>query len=568
MGQMIQARMMWRQPDGRRHMEGFEAETDQEGNLISEASSWAYTQEFMDAIDKLMTPEARALENFLTEQYGEEYTDLNAVHERMYGIELPKNPLYSPLTVKPLQSKGSEMIDPLTGQNIQDMNMSPTSIIRRSQSAVAEPEFRDALHTFYAHKTQIEHWMAYAELNKEMSQVLNNRDVKNAIEAKRGIEGLNTMAKWQQLFAQGGVRDSAMTLAAMQGLQRGMGRLSQAALVGRISVLAIQSTQLGAALAHMPTASYLKRVGKLASGQLNWKETYDSAFIQRRIKEAPPAVRMAMEQMRTAKPSQAKFLAHKMGNLIGGTDAFFTAATYAIIYDYQRTKLGLSKNEAHREAEKLTEKVAQPVRAGKRSLFENTAKNPFMTLTWAFASETRQKIMLAIYVGFTGRTRAQKARAIAVTWGFGGAGAAVIRAIMADMRDDEDDELFDDKYWNVSRLVAQTLAGPFSGVPVLGDFLEKGTFGLMEELGLEPGYLPDGNLLDAVPRGAKAGKSLAENTVSGELFDDMDLLVKDVDTLLNGAAPFNDSAAAYSSFAHLARDLFRIGKNTSKALED
>jgi hypothetical protein len=560
-GEMIQARMMWRQPDGMRHMQGHEGTVDQEGTELSEPTKWAYTSDFMDQIDKNLNDDARALERFLTDQYALEYDSLNAVHERVSGISLPKNLLYSPLTVAPSQGKTGDMIDPLSGQVVSEMNMSPTSIIRRSQSAIAEPRFLDALHTFYGHKTQIEHWMAYAEFSKEMSMILNNRDVRNSVEAKSGNEGLNTLNKWQEIFAKGGVRDSAMTIAAMQGLQRGMGRAAQAALVGRVSVLAIQSTQLGAALAHMPTGSYLKRVAKLASGRLGWGATMRSEFIQRRIKDAPPAVRMAMEQMRTASPSKAKYLAHKMGNLISGADAFFTAATYAIIYDYQTTALKLSPVDAHAQAEKLTEEVAQPVRSGKRSLFENVSKNPFVTLAWAFASEGRQKIMLAAYTGFTGRTKSQKARALAVTWGFGGAMAAVIRAMVADIRDGEDDELLDEKYWNPARLSAQTLAGPFSGFPIAGDFLEGGTFALWKKLGMNPGYLPEGNLLDSIPRAAKSADRMTTNALTSSEYDDIDTIIKDVDTMVNGVAPFNDSAAAYSSFIHLGRDLFRIGKN-------
>ena len=31
--------------------------------------------------------------------------------------------------------------------------------------------------------------------------------------------------------------------------------------------------------------------------------------------------------------------------------------------------------------------------------------------------------------------------------------------------------------------------------------------------------------------------------------------------IITGAAPFNDSAAAYSSFSHFARDVFNVTKN-------
>lgn len=552
LAQMIQARMMWRQEDGRRHMEG---RFDEDGKQLS---SWAYTQEFMDEIDSLMTEEARAVEDFLTDQYLAEWESLNAVHERVFGITMPRNGLYSPITVAPAQSKVGSVVDPLTGQSVDSMSMTPTSLIRRSQTAIAEPNFSDALHTFYAHKTQVEHWMAYAELTKELQAVLGNREVRNAVMAKTGQEGVNTINKWIEVLAKGGVQESATATGFMQGLQRGVNRASQAALVGRVSVLAIQSTQIGAAYAQMPTSAYLFRLGKLLTGQLNYKDAWSSNFIQRRMKEAPPAVRMAMEQMRSATPSKAKYLAYKMGKLIAGADAFFTAGTYAMIYDYQITKLGLSEKEAHKQAEKLTEQVAQPVRAGTRSLVENTTQsNPLTRLAWAFSSEPRQKIMLSAYRAFTGRSKAEKARALMVTWGFGGGMAAVIRAIMADMRDDDDDEIFDDKHWSISRLTAQTLAGPFQGVPVVGEGIEATIFAGFREMGLKPGYLPSGNILETPQRGGKA----AMDVMSGDSFESTEKVLRDVDSIITGAAPFSDSAAAYSSFSHFARDVFNMGKN-------
>ena len=247
--------------------------------------------------------------------------------------------------------------------------------------------------------------------------------------------------------------------------------------------------------------------------------------------------------------------AEQMGKTISGADAFFTAGTYAMIYDYQVTKLGLEPKEAHKEAERLTEQVAQPTRAATRSLVENTTQsNPLTKLAWAFSSEVRQKIMLAAYKGFTGRTLSEKARAVAVTWGFGGAVAAVIRAMVADLRDDDDEETFDEKHWNASRLTAQTLAGPFQGIAVIGEGIESGIFTAFRAAGLKPGYLGDGNILETPERGFQALTSLGEYESTEKVF-------KDIDAIITGAAPFNDSAAAYSSFSHFARDVFNVTKN-------
>jgi hypothetical protein len=550
---MITARLMWRQDDGRRHMEG---RFDEHGNQLSE---WAYTQKFMDEIEGYMTDEAYAVEQFLIDSYSAEWEGLNEVHERVWHSTMPHNLMYAPLTLNPAQSSSTDMTDPTTGQSINQMMHSPTSLIRRHPNSIAEPRFADAIHQWYAHKTQIEHWKAYAEFNKDFQAIMANRDVKNAITAKTGREGTNIGSLWSQFFAMNGIQESANRIALMRAMQRGVNRLSQAALVGRLSVLAIQGTQVGAALAHMPAKSYMFRLGKAMTGQLDYRVSWNSKYIQRRIRQAPPAVRMAMEQMRTATPSKMNYQAYRLGKLISHSDAFFTAVTYAIIYDYQTTKLGKTPEAAEVETIKLTERVAQPMRPGTRSIFENTTRNPFYKLVWAFSSEPRQKLMLSLYATFTGRSRAEKARAMAVTFGFGGAFASVIRAIMADARDDDDDEIFDEKHWNPARLAAQTLSEPFSGIPGIGDVAQSLTWTAFKAAGAKPGYLPTGNLLAAPGRGAAATVHLAQNIT--DPFHDFDRTVRDIDTILNGLAPFSDTGAAVSSFSHLARDLFSLTKN-------
>ena len=562
--QIIQARLMWRQADGRRHMQG---RFDAEGKQLT---SWAYTQEFMDELDSLMTPEARAVEDFLIEEYGKEWTELNAVHEKVYNATMPRHDMYAPLTVAPAVIDGKDVADPdpITGQSISSMNGSEGFLLRRNKGAVAEPVFKDALSTFLIHKTQVEHWMAYAELNKDIASIVSSREARKSVKAKGGKELLKTLDGWADVFKNNGLQQSYAHAELGNIMNRAVNRTSQAILFGRLSVLAIQSTQLGAAAAHMPTHSYVKRLGMLMSGQLPFAETFKSDFIQRRIDQAPPAVKMAMENMAYGKPNVARQAAEKLGTLIAGTDAFFAAGTYAMVFDYLTTVKGFNKKDAHAEAERLTEQVAQPTRTGRRSLLElQFSGQPTAKLAWAFASEPRQKIMLlAFNMAEKGVLSPEAGRAAITTIAFGGAFASIIRAIAADIRDDDDEEVFDSKHWNPVRLALQSFTSPFSGIPVFGEMFEYGVLTSARALGADTGYIftPSDMLRSGHEMSVSAIKMAASMhaIVAQEPDAEIEEALKYLDKFLSGFAVFNNNAAAAASFSHLLKDLFMIGKNT------
>ncbi|MDB6076504.1 MAG: hypothetical protein JWO82_251, partial [Akkermansiaceae bacterium] len=540
----IQATMMWRQPDGKRHMEG------------TPSTKWHYTQAFVDQIEAQLSPEAKALRGYLTEQYTSEYARLNPIYRDLYGVDLPQNALYSPLTVTPQKVSSGEMNDPVTGAAISATSSTPGALRTRGIS-VAEPEFRDSLQTYIRHTMQMEHWMAFAKVSTDTAALLNNRDVRNSIEEKGGEEASKVLGKWLEYFAQGGTKDAASQLAFNSILGRLVNHAASVALVGRASVLVIQSLQLGSALAEMPAGAYAVRLGKLLTGQLNWGTAMHSEYIQRRMHEMPPLVRQAMAGLEGLKPSRLTYATSKLGQLIGGADALFTAGTYAMVYDYQLKNApeNLSQAEkeawAHAAAERSTDRVAQPVKASQRSIYENLNTSPLAKLTWAFASEARQKMALSAWA-VADRPMAEKLRVLAVTWGIGGMGAAILRAAIRDAKSDDDDEVFDEKNWSPKRLLLSAATGPLQGIPVLGNNLEAAIFAAAGE------YHQEGDIISGTKQLGAAIKDIPD-AVTGQQDATKDF--KDVEALLSAMGYFNSEAAAAGSLSHLARDLFGAVKN-------
>lgn len=553
----LSAAMMWEQEDGRRHMTG---ELDETGKP---SGSWHYDQDFVDEIIANLSPEALQLRDWLLKQYADEYGNINAVYAELNGVNLPQIRNYSPVTVQPISAPTGQVLDPVSGSAMSGASTSPGALRTRG-TAIAEPRFADVLQTYISHTLQMEHWKAFAPFIAEVNGVLRNRDVQNSVEEKGGAEARKILNAWLDYFAQGGTRDAGAHLALNQGISNVLGRASQVALIGRVSTLLIQSTQLGAALAEMPTKAYLKRMGKLLTGQLGWDAALNSPYIQRRIAQMPPVVQMAMKGLKGAKPTAIQQAGKRLGMLLSGADGLFTAGTYAITYDYHLTKaqeLGLTGAEAESYArniaERVTDRIAQPTRPGARSLFENTSTHPMARAGWAFASEARKNLALVAY-SFAERDTATKIRTMAYVVVLNSVGSAILRSIWRDILDDEDDELFDDKYWSLKRMLIAVATEPLYGFPVLGSTVENAINKGFGE------YQSSGTLFD-VDRAINPFKRIPEY-MEGDF--EMRDVMRDIDMIVSAMGLAHPNIAAAASITHLAKDLFSLGDSAVDAVTE
>lgn len=554
----IDATLMWRRSQGRMHLIG---KLDENGKPIADVS---YDQSFIDHIESQLTPEAKKFREFLIDSYATEHAEINPLYKELYNINLPHDENYYPVSASPAQLKAGEIPDPLTGAAVSAKSNTPSSL-RSLTSTASRPKFGDALQKYISHVKQLEHWKAYAKFSQEANSILNNDKVRRAIEASAGKEAADVVGKWTDYFAMGGFQDAGAQLHFNKLISHLVNGASTVLLVGKASVLAVQSVQLGAGLAEMKTSEYLPRFAKLMTGQLGWGDALNSAYIQRRIEQQPVLIRQAMEGLRAGTPNALKYNVAKLGKTISGADGLFTAGTYAIVLDHQREiakELGLTGAEAetyaHDNAARITDRVAQPTRGGARSILENTMVSPSHRLLWAFASESRQKLALAAWgVAAKNKPSGERARALAVAWLVGGVGATVVRAMVADTLDPSDDDTFDDKHWNPKRLALASLTGPMQGIPILGDALNASLYGLAGV------YQPEGNILDA--KNAVSAARRLPKTLSGE--SDADQILKDADSILSALGMANENLAAAASISHLAKQLYGAGKNTKKIVD-
>jgi hypothetical protein len=550
--------MMWNQEDGRRHMEG---RYDENGKPISK---WHYTQEFVDFLEKNLTPEARVVMDFLLKKYAEEHPEINKVYKPLNGISLVSIENYAPLSVTPQQQKSGQMVDPTTGQSFSSATITPRSLLTRGTS-IAQPNITvDAVQKYLSHTRQMEHWKAFAPVMTKYGTALRNRDVLDSIEAKAGKAGRTAITNWLDYMTAGGVREAGASLWTNKMVNDVMGRAAQIALFGRAGTILLQSTQLAAASAVMPHRAYMVRLSKLLTGNLGWKDAIKSEYIQRRIKQMPVVEQQAMQELATARPSRVMEIQRFLGNTLSAADGLFTAGTFAMVYDYQLSQAkenGMTGKEAEdfalNETERISDRIAQPTRAGARSMWELTATAPAARLAFSFASESRKNFSLLAYAKATdGIFSARFFRAVTYTVILSGVLSSIARNAWKDLKDDSDDEWFDEKHWGWKRLLMMSATDPLNGIPLVGSSAQEAV------LHLGGVYYQNDNLL-SLNKAASTARQLPKYW-EGDWTSDQ--AMRDVDTILSVAGMANQNIAAYASLSHLANDAFGVAKNTKKAV--
>jgi len=548
--------MMYRQPDGRRHFDG-------------DGKRWSITPQFMEAIAAELDSNDLQVMEWYSEQYSDEWAIINPIHEEIRGTTLVKNEEYSPITVKS-QMKGigallGNTMDPLSGEPIGQVGATPPMLKRRSKTAVAKPRTDGAIETFQIHKTQIEHWVATAELARDLRALFGKREVRELVEAKGGKALLGDLGRWLESITTQGIRDTSVGIGFWQVIDRMISRVSRMALFGKLSTIVIQASQVAGAAAQMPARKYMQALVKGATGQLDLKYAWDSPYIQSRLADTLPMVRLAYSNSKTQKPTRLSYYSDKIGQAIGVSDAIFTSVTYAAIFDHVKAEIaeetGMTGKEledaAHKEAGKRTERVAQPIRAARRSIIENYAQgNVALRAFFAFASEPRQKIGSAFWEMFHAvRKRDRVKNSLVYGAGFSILGT-VIRAAIADLRDEgEDDEVFDDENWNAEKLTIKAMTDNFNGVPLVGPVAEESFLSLAGKLGIDtPPNFPNEGLIQAPTKAYSAGERL----ITGESMEDSRQLIKDAKKVTQAAGAFSNSAATAGVLLNMIEEAVRV----------
>jgi hypothetical protein len=437
-----------------------------------------WTAEVLEEIENQLTPEAKAIRDWLAGEYRNGYDSLNEVYARMYGVNLPRLTNYSPGTFEAMDMMGQD-IDPY-GQGLLSEGGFRAGMLKTRGNHKAAPRLEDALSVYWSHVNATEHFKAFGEFARDLRGVMNNAEVRKSIKAKGGKDLLEAGQNWIGAFERNGVENRSTSSAFDEFIRRRQASQAYLALAYNMGTLMKQSTAALGSLLNMGPGAAARQFSKLVTGGLDLKAAYNSDVIQRRLDAGySPEVRQAMAAMMAERPSWGTGLVQKGMEIIGVVDAVFTTASYAMAYDYHLQSAkdagmndALAQTEAEREAEATVARTAQPSEMMDRSLFE-MGLQPTGKFLFMFASEARQKAAIALeaYSPSSGLSKGERATRLLLLHVVFPLAIQTISNLWRDARDDDDDELFDSDNWRAGDYAKAMLLGPMMGIPLIGSAL-------------------------------------------------------------------------------------------------
>lgn len=485
--------------------------------------------DFQAELESGLSDAAKSLREYLAGEYAGNYEPLRQLFSRMFGVDLAQTDHYTP---GKFYSQGSGQELDVTGSSFVEGGFKQGFLKDRKKHR-AEAKAENAFQVYFAHLNQTEHWKALAEISREMHAVLGNPEMKKALQARDPVAAA-ALNDWLKAIDGNGLnqgKESWLLDALMK---------SQAYLAMAWKASTILKNGIGAAINsayRMPTRDFLRGYGRLMAGKIDFSHVWNSDFIQNRIHGGfAPEARAAISDAFGAKPTlRGDFLLKGM-EVIGTADSFGTACGAAVAYDYhlrQAKRAGLSDRDAEaaamNEAAEVVSRTAQPAEVTDRSLMELKIHG-IGRLAFVFASEARQKSAMwltALVNTLTGKATIDDVRVLVISHFVMAPIMQAIGAMVRDARNDDDDEWFDDKYWNVKDFAIAMATGPLSGLPLVRDVVD--------------GYSGDSGPLKRMFDSGKAAKKLFADEPKG---NKADWYEAQITKLLQG---FNPSLAVGSS---------------------
>jgi hypothetical protein len=381
-----------------------------------------WTNEFVDAIRDFLTAEDEAFIAAQLEWYQKYYQSVNDVYSEMYGVDLPSNPNYSPLS-----REGVNKADELGPEFLKEIpfRASATSAgSLKSRTANVYPlALANDVEVLMRHVSEMEHFRAWAYKIRDLNAVFSNPDTRQAIKINFGKKVDREIQRFIQDFARGGA-ETAKNLIWVDKLRS---NYTRGVLAVKPTILIKQLTSTVAFADSMPVKDFARLIPK-TPGQ--YKEAArvlmdGSTMMQHRLKsgEIERDIKTMMNSSEFAKlrTSPSFWNALTLNVKIGDAGAIIWGGYPVYKYNYDRMiASGMDAVEAHKRAIKIFEGIAETTQQSpdisEQSFIQRS--NSFAKLFTMFMSSTNQylrKEIGAVRNLAAGRiSKAQAAKTIAI----------------------------------------------------------------------------------------------------------------------------------------------------------
>jgi hypothetical protein len=530
-----------------------------------------WTEESFAQLDAFLSPEAKALGEWIAKGYDDAARLIDPVYRRLFRAPLPRVKNYAPIY---RNRSGDASVMDLDASDISSgLSAGFTKSRVNTVSPLAE---MDAVTVMLTHWENVAHWVTHAEAVRDAKAVLLDRDVMTAIKQSSGNVSANSIKQRIAAIESQGT-NAARELVDLSRMWRWiMQYRAFKGLAFRISPIIKQTPALlNPLLADVPAHAYTTGLARAfydpeAFGR-DVAEMFKSDTVMRRIEGGFSAEARIATQGEGAVGSVALAWMQRGMMPMAWTDGGWTALGAAVSYDYYRrgymsenpkASTAMADAYATRRLEKMIAVSAQPSDIVNRSLIE-ASSNPFMRSLWMFASDQRKALGIEVtalkkLLSGKSKNKAMDVQRIIVAHVAQAAMSQLMAAWMASLIGDDDDK---EREWSREQWTLSLSLGPINGLFVFGRLVDMAGRRI---LGLR--VFPGGNLIEkAADDLVRGGKSM------DELFnpDDPEDFINALDALSVGASGvMSMGIGPQAGVVDVTANLVREGNKVIKAMSD
>ncbi len=325
------------------------------------AEGMAWTDEVVIAIRDFLTPEDEVFIEKQLDWYQKYYESVNEVYAELYGVNLPKNTNYSPLSREGVNKDGESGL----GEFIKEMPFRASATtaggLKSRTSNLYPVKLRNDVEVFMSHVAEMEHFRAWAYKIRDLNAVFSNPKVRQAMRINFGDKIDKTVQNFIQAFARGG----AETAQNIRGLDRVRSRYTRGVLAIKPTIFIKQLTSVVAFADSIPVKYFAK---ELPNTLLNIREAVDtlmqSTMMKHRWKsgEIERDIKTMMNSSEFAKlrNTTSFFNMLTLNVKLGDISAIIWGGYPVYKYHYEKNiAAGMAHEEANKRALRTFESIAE-----------------------------------------------------------------------------------------------------------------------------------------------------------------------------------------------------------------
>jgi len=195
----------------------------------------------------------------LYEFYPMYYQRVNETFRRRFFVNLPFNPMYSP--IKRLIGAKSDTADPTLDKKKTPFGSVQNGSMKSRVGSQEELEWVDGDTILLGHVAEMEHFIAYTDVLRELRSVFMSRDISRSIQQFHGKPILRVLNKFIDDIARGGIDKSN----SVEGIDYLRGNFSRSAIGLNPVVFLKQLGSIPAYASDMPLTQWLKEFALLSN---------------------------------------------------------------------------------------------------------------------------------------------------------------------------------------------------------------------------------------------------------------------------------------------------------------